>query len=628
MRNANSSEQLVVVGPSMGGQIARFALAYMEKRYNDPNDVVAYQKVEWRHNVRLYFSLDSPHNGANIPLGLQHFVNIFAAATKETDLVAGLAELNSPAARQLTLQHHTQGTASLPDPLRTSFVNTLSSLGNFPSQLRRIAVTNGSLNGIRQSDQNGQIIRAGERAFFLEQRGIPCCGTGGVIARLLWPIAAIARTITTASAKVYYAPEYGQLSQVTRTYLFQPGSYHGERTRDAIGLSGTCSLDGAPGGYRGFFNSFVNGTYRGDPFEKFTIYSPRDKACFIPTLSGLAYNQPADNCTAPGQNLVCNGTTPFDAYYGPLNRNEDHIQLTPGNVEFMRNEILRRTPTPVSTAATTQLCPNSGEVTFSISGECPANRPSQPQPTTTYAWTAGSGLQIISGQGTPSVRVQPNSGFTGTTTLQVVATRAGNAASVPLIYQVTVAAPEARGTYTCTGCNSATLELVTVNDVPEGRVTLNITSPTSTDFVFGVSSRYFSIIKTGPRSAYFDMGPYSDPNKAGVTVTITPTDGCTSVSNRVFRKPSSYGFTYSPNPASDELTVTAVDTGQADPGHASTTAPPFEAALYDNHGKKVKGEKSDKGKAKLNVRDLPAGLYNLRAGQGKEAISEHIQVVH
>jgi hypothetical protein len=52
-----STEQLVIIGPSMGGQISRFALAYMEG-HNIP------------HNTRLWVSVDSPHLGANIPLGL------------------------------------------------------------------------------------------------------------------------------------------------------------------------------------------------------------------------------------------------------------------------------------------------------------------------------------------------------------------------------------------------------------------------------------------------------------------------------------------------------------------------------------------------------------------------------
>ena len=51
------------------------------------------------------------------------------------------------------------------------------------------------------------------------------------------------------------------------------------------------------------------------------------------------------------------------------------------------------------------------------------------QPGTTYTWTAGSGLVIVSGQGTAAVVVASVVGSTGTTTVRVVATRAGYSAS-------------------------------------------------------------------------------------------------------------------------------------------------------------------------------------------------------
>ena len=47
-------EELVVLGPSMGGLIARYGLSYMEQN-----------SIE--HETRLYISFDSPHRGANIP---------------------------------------------------------------------------------------------------------------------------------------------------------------------------------------------------------------------------------------------------------------------------------------------------------------------------------------------------------------------------------------------------------------------------------------------------------------------------------------------------------------------------------------------------------------------------------
>lgn len=55
LRLNGSSEKITLIGPSMGGLISRYALAYMEKN-NIP------------HNVKLWASFDSPHLGANIPI--------------------------------------------------------------------------------------------------------------------------------------------------------------------------------------------------------------------------------------------------------------------------------------------------------------------------------------------------------------------------------------------------------------------------------------------------------------------------------------------------------------------------------------------------------------------------------
>ena len=58
-------EELVILGPSMGGLIAQYALAYMEQQ-------------GLPHETRLYLSFDSPHRGANIPISLQYLINYFA----------------------------------------------------------------------------------------------------------------------------------------------------------------------------------------------------------------------------------------------------------------------------------------------------------------------------------------------------------------------------------------------------------------------------------------------------------------------------------------------------------------------------------------------------------------------
>ncbi len=69
LKGNNSQEQLVVIGPSMGGQITRYALKTME------NNILDY---DYRgHNTRLWVSFDSPHQGAYIPLSIQYFLDFF-----------------------------------------------------------------------------------------------------------------------------------------------------------------------------------------------------------------------------------------------------------------------------------------------------------------------------------------------------------------------------------------------------------------------------------------------------------------------------------------------------------------------------------------------------------------------
>jgi hypothetical protein len=57
-------EQNVVMGISMGGLVSRYALAKRTKVINNTE-------------TKMLFTMDSPHQGANVPLGLQHFLYDF-----------------------------------------------------------------------------------------------------------------------------------------------------------------------------------------------------------------------------------------------------------------------------------------------------------------------------------------------------------------------------------------------------------------------------------------------------------------------------------------------------------------------------------------------------------------------
>lgn len=117
---------MVVSGASMGGQIARIALAQMEAEGE-------------AHCAQLYLSLDSPHTGANVPLGLQQMIAFLTSG--EAGMSGLAAALMAPAARQLLLEHH------IPSYTRTDYQQFLDSTG-WPQSCRNAAIANGSLESV------------------------------------------------------------------------------------------------------------------------------------------------------------------------------------------------------------------------------------------------------------------------------------------------------------------------------------------------------------------------------------------------------------------------------------------------------------------------------------------------
>lgn len=71
-----NGDDIVVIGASMGGQIARYALTKMESENK-------------HHGVRTYVSFDSPQQGAVVPMGVQ--ASVWALANIQGE--AGAQEL-------------------------------------------------------------------------------------------------------------------------------------------------------------------------------------------------------------------------------------------------------------------------------------------------------------------------------------------------------------------------------------------------------------------------------------------------------------------------------------------------------------------------------------------------------
>jgi hypothetical protein len=123
--------ELVVGGFGMGGLVTRYALAKMESEAID-------------HRTALYFSWDSPHRGAWIPIGLQALAHHL-----RDDEPAMSARINSPAARQLLWRHIEEvGGEASRDPLRTGFLSALADVGEWPRRPLKLGLANGSGDGI------------------------------------------------------------------------------------------------------------------------------------------------------------------------------------------------------------------------------------------------------------------------------------------------------------------------------------------------------------------------------------------------------------------------------------------------------------------------------------------------
>lgn len=144
-----SDEELVVVGGSMGGLIARYALRKMELE-------------DCCHQTRMYGTFDTPHDGANIPLGMQEWVynawkNFMSSEAERTYKDV----LSSKSACQLMRYHRELSKEAEHLALQA----VLDSMGH-PQDCYRVAISNGTATGLGLAINPGDELLHYE--FFVE----------------------------------------------------------------------------------------------------------------------------------------------------------------------------------------------------------------------------------------------------------------------------------------------------------------------------------------------------------------------------------------------------------------------------------------------------------------------------
>ncbi|MEL6811250.1 MAG: T9SS type A sorting domain-containing protein [Bacteroidota bacterium] len=298
-------EELVVLGPSMGGLIARYGLSYMEQNAMDPE-------------TRLYISFDSPHRGANIPMSLQYLINYLAESSGDPDAQAIVQNvLNSPAAKEMLIDHllahllagstfEQDPTKLLPEGapnFRDAFQTELDNLG-FPQTVRNVAMVNGSALGTTIGMPGMQLIDT-------------TLDLGGGI---------------TADVNLHFMPEAGQTNNITTFNTFLVGIPVATFGADAQSFATSDGVDSAPGGTSNIADA-LGGAGSGNPvIDDFIAALDQEEYCFIPVLSSLAIDED-DWYTLPNP-----ADSPFVNTYIP-DVNEPHVAVTAESAQFALNEI-------------------------------------------------------------------------------------------------------------------------------------------------------------------------------------------------------------------------------------------------------------------------------------------------
>ncbi|MFI5797511.1 esterase/lipase family protein [Streptomyces sp. NPDC051677] len=220
--------RLVVGGFSMGGIVTRYALARMEAQRMD-------------HRTGLYFSYDSPHRGASIPVGVQAF-SYFIPFPNDF-----AKQMDSPAARQMLWRHYDKETGKIGVAKeRTDFLAALDRLGGWPQIPLRIAVANGRGDGV----------------------GLPDVPPGDVALRIdrIYP------------GTTFYTQAQGD--DVTVAYL----NRRFPKADKTVTTSGFPELDGAPGGTLHTYEILA------ETMQKLggTVDLRHGQVCFVPSVSAVA----------------------------------------------------------------------------------------------------------------------------------------------------------------------------------------------------------------------------------------------------------------------------------------------------------------------------------------------------
>jgi len=640
-----STSKIAIVGPSMGGQISRYALAYMEKKYAETNDTA------WQHNTYLWVSVDSPHLGANIPMGDQAMLSL-AKFSSDGAMDFYDNSLGSPAAKQQLLEFHNEQQVSTPfgivgnynqvnesmlnaqtvsqnlplnrgNPYFQQYYNNQNSNGvpnshGWPVSLRKVAVVNGSLTGSKEAvDSIGrQIMDFGANSEkVLNIRGFQRVhldlGLGSVTFR-----------IHIASLEAQFMPGSG--TGPTRISRFK--KMYDDRTTQSPNYNARGNMDNVPGGYFAAQNDILVSTLVHDPvpginlsslhnwnlnnvnFENFVkalsevfggsewyLHDFNPINSFVPTFSSLAITDPNRDWNGPlDYNLTCptNRKTPFDSYFGE-SRNSRHTSFTTASVSWLLKELAGQPQAPwfpvaASLTGPDRLC-NGSFGSYGFSDICKIPSEATWTSSANLLITASGGLNVtVKGlsSGPGFVRAIFSNGLTATKAVYV-----GTPRPVIQDHPCPTGSQDAPCFITATPNNNYLIFTLTSSDlgsIPLGSVQWQW-EKISGNFLFLNNGVYNSATATGQTANMYLTGP--NPNPQGLFFRCRMKTNCTDWGDwKTFQwtdgttlppPPVDKYFKVSPNPAPSVVQITLLDPNVVPPGNN------FPSQLFSVYGQQL-----------------------------------------
>ncbi len=345
LANQNSTEKLVIIGPSMGGQISRYALRWMET--NNKN-----------HNCRLWVSFDSNHEGAVLPIGEQFIIRDMAGLSNEVRKALD-RQINIVHAKQSLVDHHLfhvngqQNAGGAPD-FHQRYYSMMDNLG-WPQQCRKIAMISGAENGAALPIPGaGQLAMKLTVKFKTWARLLLITGCGYICSRIspeLAPLCALYCAIQSKKlieASMFTAPgpgQYGKVSRLKIPLILKDKSFYGIGSSLTRSQSIETVQSGFYWGYKELTTKKDNGFI--GKLTKTEVEIPAGYHSHQPTGNTLAYGKGVNGSLynfkwdddVSQYDLVCLGYIPFDYYYGPKTFSLKHDSLFYSQARNLINEI-------------------------------------------------------------------------------------------------------------------------------------------------------------------------------------------------------------------------------------------------------------------------------------------------